>query len=87
MVTIKDAQLVRINLNTYLQSAALAWYTSELFNLERVSLQNNENGVKEWCQVLKNWFKKSASVALISLTSIKYIMTDTQSHQELFIYV
>ena len=49
MATIKGAQLVRINLNTCLCGAALAWYTSELSNLERVGLQNDENGIEEWC--------------------------------------
>ena len=49
MATIKGAQLVRINLNTCLRGASLAWYTSELSNLERVGLQNDENGVEEWC--------------------------------------
>ena len=87
MATIKDAQLVRINLNTYLHDASLIWYTSELFNLERVGLQNNENSVKEWCWALKNWFKKSASVVLVSLTSTKYTMTDAQSHWEPSVYV
>ena len=76
-----------MNLNIYLWGAALAWYTSELFNLERVDLQNNENSVEEWCQTLKNWFKKSAAVTLVSLTSIKYTITDAQNHWEPFIYV
>ena len=49
MAMIKGAQLVRINLNTCLHGASLAWYTSELSNLERVGLQNDENGVEEWC--------------------------------------
>ena len=85
--TIKDAQLVKINLNICLQSASLTWYISELFNLKRIGLQNNENSVKKWCWALKNWFKKSAAVTLISLTFTKYIMTDIKSHCEPFVYV
>ena len=47
MITIKGSQLVRTNLNICLYGAALAWYTSELFNLERVGLWNDKNSVEE----------------------------------------
>ena len=47
MITIKRSQLVRTNLNICLCDAALAWYISELFNLERVDLWNNENSIEE----------------------------------------
>ena len=47
IVTIKGAQLVRTNLNICLWSASLTWYTSELFNLERIGLWNDKNSVKE----------------------------------------
>ena len=87
MITIKRSQLVRTNLNICLCDVTLVWYISKLFNLERVDFQNNENSVKKWCQTLKNWFKKSAAVTLISLTSIKYTMTDAQNHWESSVYV
>ena len=87
MATIKGAQLVQINLNTCLRGSALAWYTSELSNLERIGLRNDENGVEEWCQALKNRFKESAAVSLASLTSTKYTMADARNHREPAAYV
>ena len=87
IIIIKGSQLIRTNLNICLCDAALAWYTSELFNLERVDLWNNKNSVEKWCQALKNWFKKLTAVDLISLTSTKYIMTDVWSHWESAVYV
>ena len=87
MTTIKEAQLVRMNLNICLWEASLIWYISELFNLERVDLWNNENSVEKWCWVLKNWFKELAAVIFASFTSTKYIMTDAQNHWESSIYV
>ena len=87
IATIKGAQLVWINLNTCLCGGALAWYTSELSNLERVGLRSDENGVEEWCRALKGQFKESTSVTLSNLTITKYTMADAQSHCEPAAYV
>ena len=78
---------MRTNLNICLCNATLVWYISELFNLEKIELQNNENSVKEWCWAFKNQFKNSAAVILISFTFIKYTMTDAQNHWKSSIYI
>ena len=87
ITTIKGAQLVWINLNTCLHGSALAWYTSELSNLEWVGLHSDENSVKEWCWALKEQFKELTSVTLFNLTITKYTMADAQSHCEPAVYI
>lgn len=47
LATVKGAAVVRSNLNTALRGSALAWYTVELSNLERVGLRADENGVEK----------------------------------------
>ena len=41
LVIIKKYELIRANLNTCLRKVALAWYTSELSYLERISLRHD----------------------------------------------
>ena len=83
----KGAALVRTNLNTCLRDLILAWYTAELFNLERVGLRADENSVEEWCKALTSRFKESTSIALFYLMHEKFSYADAASHKEPVVYV
>lgn len=85
--TVKGAAIVRSNLNTALRGSALAWYTAELSNLERVGLRADENGVEEWCSAITRRFKESTGVALHNLTSEKYSLHDARTRREPAAYV
>lgn len=87
LATVKGAALVRSNLNTALRGSALAWYTAELSNLERVGLRADENGVEEWCSAITKRFKESTGVALHHLTSEKYSLHDARTRREPAAYV
>ena len=47
LATVKGEAIVRTNINTYFRGSALAWYTSELSNLERRGLRVEGSGVEE----------------------------------------
>ena len=87
LATIKGAALVQSNLNTALRGSALAWYTAELSNLERVGLHANKNGVEEWCSAILKRFKKSTGVALRNLTTKKYSLHNARTRREPAAYV
>ena len=87
LATIKGASIVRSNLNTALRGSALAWYTAELSNLERVGLRADENGVEEWCSAIIKRFKEATGVALHNLTTEKYSVHDARTRREPAAYV
>ena len=78
LVTFRGAALVKANIATSLQGSALEWYTSELSNFDRDTLNNNL-GVKSWVNTLSHRFKVLTSVALGLLTDEIYSLNDAQA--------
>lgn len=82
LASVKGAALIRSNINITLGGSALAWYTAELSNIERIGFRADENGVGEWCRALTTRFKESTGVALSHLTSEKYTFHDARTRRE-----
>ena len=87
LVSVKDAILVRSNINTYLRGTALTQYTVELLNLERVGLRANENDIKEQYNSLIKRFKQATGIALSQLILEKYTLYNTRTKRELASYI
>ena len=51
-----NAQKIRENLDSCLLRTANTWFTEELGHLTQVGLQNDRNGVEQWCQLLEEHF-------------------------------
>lgn len=79
--------VVRQNLNTCLRGSALAWYTSELDNLQRVGLRYAENGVEEWVKALVQRFKDAPNVAMRKLNAERYSVADVKNNKNVRSYV
>ena len=87
LANVKNFTIVRNNINTALRDSTLKWYTFELFNLKKIKLRFDDNDVKKWCFAFIVRFKKTIEVALIKLTSEKYIVHDARIRRELAFYV
>lgn len=79
--------VVRQNLNTCLRGSALAWYTSELDNLQRLGLRYAEDGVDEWVKALVQRFKEAPNVAMRKLNAEKYTVADARNNKNVRSYV
>ena len=80
LVTFWGATLVKVNIATSLRGSALEWYTSELSDFNRDTL-NNEPGVKSWINTLSHRFKIPTSVALGLLTDETYTLDDARTRR------
>lgn len=78
LVTFKGAALVKVTVTTSLQGSALEWYTSELSDFDRDTL-NNDPGVKTWISTLSNHFKVPTSIALGLLIDETYSLDDVRT--------
>ena len=65
-----DTAVLRQNLNSCLLGKADMWYTEELAHLSRLDLQNDNNGVVEWCNALESRFRDSPERALAALKTL-----------------
>lgn len=74
--TFKENLIVHTKLNTVLHGAALSWYMIKLSQSKQDFLQQNENGIEEWCISLISWFKELNGIALAKLTVEKYTIQD-----------
>ena len=80
LVTFRGASLVKANIATSLRGSALEWYTSELSDFDRDTL-NNDPGVKSWVNTLSHRFKVPTSVALGLLTDETYTLDDARARR------
>ena len=87
LAAVKGEAVVRTNVNTCFRGSALAWYTSELSNLERRGLRAEGSGVDEWCRALSARFKELPGVALSNLTAERYTLADARARREPASYV
>ncbi len=78
LVTFRGAALVKANIVTSLQGSALKWYTSELSDFDRNTLNNNP-GIKSWVNTLSHCFKVPTSVVLGLLTDETYSLDDARA--------
>lgn len=86
LVIFQGAVFVKANIATSLRSSALEWYTSELSNFDRNTL-NNDSGVKSWVNTLSHHFKVPMSVAFGLLTDEIYSLDNAQAWQFFAQYV
>lgn len=86
LVTFWDITLVKTNIATSLLGSPLEWYTSELSNFDRNTLNNNP-GMKSWINTISHCFKVPTSVAFGLFTNETYFLDDAQARQPLAKYV
>lgn len=77
-VIFQKAALIKTNIGTSLQGSALAWYTSELSNFNRVAL-NNGPCIKRWVNIFFYCFKLPTSVILGLLTDETYTLDNARA--------
>ncbi len=82
-----DPAVLRQNVESCLLGKADRWYTQELAHITRVSMRNDNNGVKEWCKALEARFKESPSRALALLEGIRYTVQDARRRRDPVDYV
>ena len=80
LVTFRGATLVKVNIATSFQGSVLKWYTSELSNFNRDTL-NNDPSVKSWVNILSHRFKVPTGMALGLLTDKTYTLDDVPAQQ------
>lgn len=78
--------LVKVNIAISLQGFAVEWYTFELSDFDRNTLNNNP-GVKNWVNTLSHGFKISSSITLGLFTYKTYSLDDAQAWRPLIQYV
>lgn len=79
-MTFRGAAFVKANIATFLQGSVLKWYTSELSDFDRDTL-NNDPSVKNWINTLSHCFKVPTNVALGLLTDETYSLNDACARQ------
>ena len=80
LVTFRSIAFVKANIATSLRGSALEWYTSELSDFDRDTLNNNP-GVKSWINTLSHCLKVSTSMALGLLTDETYSFNDARAQR------
>lgn len=83
IAAVKNAELVRNNLNTCLRGTALACYTGVLTDNQK-RLVKLGGGVEEWVHALLKRFKESPQ--LTTITKERYTMEDARRRREPFEY-
>ncbi len=79
IAVIKDEKMIAENLYTCLRGIALEWYVSELTDMEKRLLKLS---LDEWHRALLSRFKKSPAIALTTITTEKYTMSDAYRRRE-----
>ncbi len=73
IAVIKDEKIIAENLYICLRDIALKWYVFELTDMRKRLLKLS---LDEWHRALLSRFKKSSAIALTTITTEKYIMSD-----------
>ena len=73
---------MRQNLDKCFLGAADTWYTHELSYLSRLGLQNDPDGVKEWCDALEARFRDSPGKSLSVLESVRYGIKEVRARKD-----
>ena len=90
LIAIKNAAVVRQNLNTCLRGYALIWYTFQLISLEKKTLRTMKSAADDkerWIAQLKKKFRFIHSNALNNLFKKKYRVSNVRNHRELVEYM
>ena len=85
IATVKGADMVRQNLWTCLRGTALAWWTGELTDNEKLMTTltaGPDDKLQQWTRMLHSRFKPPSNIALEALQNERYTLRDAANRRE-----